>query len=118
MRNVSRFNRHGTVPATAPVPPDGSADRLAPVLGEILAGVRDIRELLTGTRKEWLTVEEVAELTGRATYTVRRWIAAGRLKAVRVRGTGPRGRLLVARSELQGLISAGLGGDVPAALGG
>jgi excisionase family DNA binding protein len=100
------------------VPPDSSADRLAPVLGEILAGVRDIREMLAGVRKEWLTVAEVSDLTGRTAYTVRRWIATGRLKAARVRGTGPRGRLLVARDQLQKLIAAGLGGEVPAALGG
>jgi excisionase family DNA binding protein len=118
MRNASQFNRHGPTPAMSPVPPDSSADRLAPVLAEILDGLRDLRDLLAGVRKDWYTVEEVGELTGRATYTIRRWIKEGRLKATRVSGTGPRGRLLVGREELQGLIAAGLGGDVPAALGG
>jgi excisionase family DNA binding protein len=100
------------------VPPDGSADRLALVLAEILAGVRDIRETIAGLRKDWYTVGEVSELTGRTAYTVRRWIATGRLRASRVSGTGPKGRLLIGREELQGLIAAGLGGDVPDALGG
>jgi len=118
MRNVSRFNRHHPVPATSPAPPDSSADRLAPVLAEILDGLRDLRDLLAGVRKEWYTVEEVAELTGRSAYTVRRWAKAGLIQATRVSGTGPRGRLLVGHDEVRKLIAAGLGGDVPAVLGG
>jgi excisionase family DNA binding protein len=88
------------------------------VLAEILDGLRDLREQLAGVRKEWYTVEEVAELTGRSAYTVRRWAKAGLIQATRVSGTGPRGRLLVGHDEVRKLIAAGLGGEVPAALGG
>jgi excisionase family DNA binding protein len=97
---------------------DAEADRLGPVLAQILDALHEIRERLAGAHKPLLTIEEVAQLVGRAPFTVRRWVKEGRLKATRVSGTGPRGRLLVGREELQGLIAAGLGGDVPAVLGG
>jgi excisionase family DNA binding protein len=89
---------------------------LAPVLGEILAQLRDIREQLSAKTKDYFTVEEVARATGRAAYTVRRWITEGRMTAIRLQDTGPRGRLLVPRDEFRRLIAAGLGGDVPSTL--
>lgn len=91
---------------------DGAANVLAPVLGEILTGLRDIRAMLARTRKEFYTVEEVAELTGRTPYTVRRWIKEKRISATRVIGTGPRGRLLLGRDQLDRLIGTGLGGEI------
>lgn len=39
-----------------------------------------------GTSAEWLSVNEVAEITGAAPRTVRRWIADGRLPSVKVAG--------------------------------
>jgi excisionase family DNA binding protein len=92
---------------------DGTADGLATVLTLILQGVRDILAMLTGARKDYYTVDEVAELTGRTPYTIRRWIAAKRIDATRVEGTGPRGRLLIARDQLDRLIGAGAGGEIP-----
>jgi excisionase family DNA binding protein len=95
------------------LPQDGTADGLSPILTHILQGVRDILALLAGTRKEYYTVEEVAELTGRTPYTVRRWINEKRIAATRVDGTGPRGRLLIARGQLDCLIGTGAGGNIP-----
>ena len=97
---------------------DAEADRLGPVLAQILDALHEIRERLAGAHKPLLTIEEVAQLVGRAPFTVRRWVKEGRLKATRVSGTGPRGRLLVGHDEVRKLITAGVGGEVPAALGG
>ena len=75
---------------------------------------RDMNELVRharGKAKTLLTVEEVAEEVGRAPYTVRSWIKNGRLKATRVDGTGPRGRLLVRREDVEAvIIGSGVGG--------
>jgi excisionase family DNA binding protein len=79
------------------------------------ADLEYIRATLSARRKDFFTVEEVARLTGRSAYTIRRWITEQRLKAIRVSGTGPRGRLLVPRAELEVLIAAGLGDDIPEA---
>jgi len=72
-----------------------------------------VEELLGAQKKPLLTIDEVADLTGRSAYTVRRWVAEGRLHATRVSGTGPRGRLLVDRRELDRLVHAGLGESIP-----
>jgi excisionase family DNA binding protein len=97
-----------------PTLPDGLTELLKPVLEQLLVNVREIRELLAGSHKDWYTVEEVAELTGRTPYTIRRWVKEDRITATRVSGTGPRGRLLIAREQLQRLIAMGKGGEVPA----
>jgi excisionase family DNA binding protein len=78
--------------------------------------VNEVRLTLQGQRKPHYTVEEVAELSGRTPYTVRRWIAEKRIAASRISGTGPRGRLLIAREELDTLIRSGLGTDIPDAV--
>jgi excisionase family DNA binding protein len=69
----------------------------------------EIHGLVTGHTKEHLTVAEVAEMSGRSAYTIRRWITEGRLKASRVIDTGQRGRLLIHRAELRRLIEGGRG---------
>jgi excisionase family DNA binding protein len=79
----------------------------------IVAGFAELQADLTGKSKSHLTVEEVAETTGRAAYTVRAWIKHGLISATRVHGTGPRGRLLVPREELQKLVDHGLGAAIP-----
>lgn len=86
-----------------------------PLIPLILAGVGDIRMQLSGLRKSHHTVEEVAEATGRAPYTVRTWIKEERIRAIRVPGTGPKGRLLIPHEELEKLVAAGLASRLSAA---
>lgn len=73
----------------------------------------DLRSLIEVRQKELMTVEELARLVGRSAFTVRRWISQGKIEATRVNGTGPRGRLLVRRSELAKLLSLGSGAEIP-----
>lgn len=95
---------------------DASSVQAVPLLQHILLVVEDIRRQLSGLKKDFFTVEEVARSVGRSDYTVRRWIAEGRLEAVRVSGTGPRGKLLVPRDQFERIVATGGGGTVPAAL--
>jgi excisionase family DNA binding protein len=81
---------------------------------ELFDELAAIRDVLSGRLKSHMTIDEVAESVGRTPYTVRRWISEGRIVATRVQGTGPRGRLLVSRSELDRLIHEGLGGSIAA----
>jgi excisionase family DNA binding protein len=83
---------------------------------ELLHELAAIRDSLSRRTKSHMTVDEVAEAVGRSDYTVRRWIAEGRIVATRVHGTGPRGRLLVPRAELDRLIHDGLGEAIPATM--
>ena len=86
-----------------------------PLIPQILAVANDIRTHLSGMRKSHYTVEEIAEATGRAPYTVRTWHKRGRIRAIRVAGTGPKGRLLIPREELEKLVATGLASQLPAA---
>jgi excisionase family DNA binding protein len=95
----------------------GLVQSLTNVIEELLRPMRtdleSIRSTLNARRKSHYTVEEVAELTGRSAYTVRRWITEKRLKAIRIAGTGPKGRLLISRDQIDVLIGSALGGNVP-----
>ena len=75
-----------------------------------------VLELLGGRRKDFYTVEEVAEALGRSAYTVRRWILEKKLSATRVQG-GPRGRLLVRREDFDRLVANGLAAELTAVEG-
>ena len=97
-------------------PPPSSEATLA-YLCQALAAVSrkpdQLHEFFAQQRKDNYVVEEVAKLTGRSEYTVRRWIGEGRIKAIRLAEGGPRGRLLIPRSELDRLVAAGMGGGIP-----
>lgn len=75
--------------------------------------VEDLRALFAHRRKANLTVDEFADAVGRSSYTIRRWVSEEKINAIRVQGTGPRGRLLIPREELERLIAAGHGANVP-----
>lgn len=90
-------------------------------LSVVLAAIQDlaakvdaIRDELAGRTKPFFSVEEVAGMMDRAEYTVRTWIREGHLRAIRVGNSGPRGRLLIPREELQRLVESGRGSNVPA----
>jgi excisionase family DNA binding protein len=119
MRSKNLPYRRDPPTSAAALPASEETARLGPVLAEILGALNEIRERLAGAHKPLLTIEELAQLVGRTPFTIRRWVKEGRIKATRVSGTGPRGRLLVGHDEVRKLIAAGLGGEVPpAALGG
>jgi len=80
------------------------SDELIGILQSIDAKLNDIQAQLSPVSKPLNTVEEVGEITGRSPYTVRRWVKEGRIRAIRVEGSGPRGRLLIPREELQKLL--------------
>jgi hypothetical protein len=116
----------GGAPITGPGSPglDHLADQvknleglLAELVGRKFPSVEDkldrLRDLLAGRRKEHLVVGEFAELVGRTPYTVRRWVSEGKVQAIRIRDGGPRGKLLIPRTELERIIGKGMGGDVP-----
>jgi excisionase family DNA binding protein len=99
----------------------GKLESLEAMVGDLVtrkfpsldARLKELRELLITRRKDHLVVEEIADLTGRSPYTVRRWISEGKLRAIRLRDGGPRGRLLIPRSELERIVAAGAGGNLP-----
>jgi excisionase family DNA binding protein len=103
------------MPSFQPLPADAGQQIIA-LLVDMRAAVDEIRARLEGSCKPLLTIEEVAQLTGRAPYTVRRWVKEGQLNATRVAGAGPRGRLLVPREQVQRLVGLGRGGSIPAEL--
>ncbi len=79
------------------------------------ATLDQVLEILRGRAKEFYTVDEFAELVGRASYTVRTWIRQGQITATRVHGTGPRGRLLIPHAEIAKAIASGRGTCIPGA---
>jgi hypothetical protein len=119
MRRQNHQAQLGSWPATPPGATENEAaaslmalfDRLAVLeqkLDEALA-------IISGAAKSHYTVQEVARLTGRTPYTVRRWNTEGPITATRIEGTGPKGQLLIARTEIEKLLRHGRGGELPGA---
>lgn len=100
--------------STAQPHPGDDLSLVLDILHRLSGDVQDIKEKLDGTQKSHYVVDEVARMTGRAPYTVRTWIRSGRIRAERVAGTGPKGRLLIPREELAKLIADAKGDGVPA----
>ena len=115
MKTTER-SRTTTEASTGPRREKEALSQVVGMLHELQDAVEEIRAQLAGTSKSHFTVDEVAEMTGRAPYTVRTWIKQKQIKAERVAGTGPRGRLLIPRDELKKLITRGQGENVPAVL--
>ena len=90
-----------------------ASEALRAQIHALLARLDRISAALEENRKPVYTVEELARLVGRDPYTVRAWIRAGKVRATRVAGTGPKGRLQVDRAEIDRIIAGGLGGHVP-----
>lgn len=75
-------------------------------LNDLFNRMNDIESMFKGRFKSHFTVEEVAERTGRAPYTVRtHWIKNGLLAASKLRG----GKLLIEARELDRFIASGQG---------
>jgi len=112
-----------TAPSKVTSPPtdvskivDPLFERICGRFDELESKLEALRSLLTTRRKDYLTVEEVADLVGRSAFTVRRWITEKKLTAIRVDGTGPRGRLLIPATELERLVADGRGTNMPDAM--
>jgi excisionase family DNA binding protein len=84
-----------------------SLDEVAVALNNIFRILSQIQASIAGQQKPWLTVNEVAQYTGRTAFTIRRWISNGLIEAKRLPGAGQRGRFLIASDELTRLLSNG-----------
>jgi excisionase family DNA binding protein len=89
------------------------AEELLGLIPHLVVAVTEIKQLLCSRQKDYYTVDEFAEIVRRAPYTIRSWVKDGRINATRVSGTGPRGRLLIPRAEIEKVTHAGLGGQIP-----
>ncbi|MCY2987999.1 MAG: hypothetical protein NTY19_09075 [Planctomycetota bacterium] len=104
---------HGDLELSSVTPPLGIAAAIAEIRGVVL----EIRDRVAGVHKSHLTVEELADTVGRSPYTVRKWIKLGLVRAERISGTGPRGRLLIPYEELATLVGQGRGASIPGHVG-
>lgn len=93
----------------AAVPGTGELSRK---IDALTAKVDSLIATVEGHRKAFLTVPEFAKIVGRSPYTVREWIKAGMVSATRIQGTGPKGRLLIRREELDRILAQGVGASV------
>ncbi len=92
---------------------DGDVRSLAPLLRQLLKHFDALG--LAPSHKPVYTVNEIAVATGRTPFTIRRWIADGKLNAKRT-SSGPKGRFLIPHEELARLVKDGHGENIPADL--
>ena len=83
------------------------------LLQQLKTQVEGVHCKLSGQVKAFYTVNEVAELLDRTSGTVRRWVRSGKLRANRVKGTGPRGLLRISREALRSLLDGGFDATIP-----
>ena len=100
-------DRSTNVADPSPVQPPAWVREVLAQLGLLQQAMTDLRDEMHDRRKPFVTVREAAAQCCRSEYTIRRWIAQGRVKASKVEGTGPHGRLLVARDDLERLLQVG-----------
>ena len=96
-----------------PAPGEGkqSSDNLAAAIAETQALQREVRDLLLSQRtvKDFYTTEEVAQILGKAEFTVREWCRQGRVRADK-KGSG-RGKYqswVISHAELLRIQKEGL----------
>ena len=80
-------------------------------LASLESMVYEIHQILANQRpqKEWYTVAELAEILGKAEYTVREWCRGGRIYASkRLSGRGNSKEWIVSHEELERLQNEGL----------
>ena len=80
---------------------------------QVQAQVGELSQKISGQCKSFFTVNEIASLLDREPGTVRRWIRKGKLRAQRVRETGPRGQWLVSCDALKELLDSGFDAQIP-----
>jgi hypothetical protein len=99
-------------PPSAPTRPDESADgTLRAMLAETQALQREVRDLLVSQRqiKNFYTTAEVAQMLGKAEFTIREWCRRGRARAEKQgSGRGKHQAWVIAHEELQRLQREGL----------
>jgi excisionase family DNA binding protein len=103
-------------PSHPGVPQPAAEEEVYALLLYLKVAVDDNRQRLAANRKDHYTVVEIAVMVGLSCYSVRRWISERRIKAIRIEGTGPKGRLLVPREALEVLVRAGMGAAIPDAM--
>jgi hypothetical protein len=87
-----------------------STDELSPLIERLERIEATLQALLRQrTVKDWYATSEVAELLGRAEYTVREWCRQGRIRAKKKPcGRGKGGEWLVSHEEFVRLSNEGL----------
>lgn len=89
---------------------DGLIERFEQLFSR-LKRIEDSIDVLVSqkTIKDWYTTDEVADIVGRAPFTVREWCRLGRLKAIkRLTGRGNTLEWIIGHEELQRLRNHGL----------
>jgi Helix-turn-helix domain len=87
-----------------------TADEIAIVLHRLDRIEATLQSLVTqGTLKDWYSVDEVAAILGKASYTVREWCRLGRIRAKkRTHARGPHPEWIIGHEELSRVQGEGL----------